>query len=164
MAKTKEKTLAKELFLQGKLQKEIADLIGVQEKTVSNWVNKFGWKNERDARLIGKRSQEAKLRELIGTLAEQSLRYANEMELAHSRNDVDAYMDLQKKANAASDAASKWNKQLEAIAKENKTSLSTYIQVMEDIFEGLRQYSPKLYMDLVEFQEQHLSDVSIKLG
>ncbi len=51
MAKDKEKRLAKELYLQGKSQKEIAMLTGVTEKTISRWVTTGNWKTIRDAKV-----------------------------------------------------------------------------------------------------------------
>ena len=57
MAKTQERILAKELFFQFKLQNEIARIVGVQEKTIGDWIKKFSWKKERDARFNGAKNQ-----------------------------------------------------------------------------------------------------------
>ena len=164
MGKSSERATAKQLYMSGKSQKGIAKLVNVQEKTVSNWVTRFGWKQEREARFIGRRTQEENLRKLISDLAEKALRIESEMELARNQNNTDKFLQLQTELNRVTDAASKWNKQFEAIAKENKVSLATYIQVMEQIFEAVRNHSPKLYMDLLDFQEEHLTDISLKLG
>lgn len=164
MGKTKERTTAKQLYMSGKSQKDIAKLVNVQEKTISNWVSKFGWKQEREARFIGRRTQEENLRKLISDLAEKAIRIESEMELARKRDETNKFLELQTELNRVTDAASKWNKQYEAIVKENKVSLATYIQVMEQIFEAVRKYSPKLYMEMVEFQEEHLTEISLNLG
>ena len=164
MAKTKEKALAKEMYMAGKSQKDIARIIGVQEKTVSGWVTKYGWKNEREARYLGKRSQEDNLRNLVSQMAGKAIRLESELETERINGNTDKVLILQSEITRVSDSASKWNKQLESISKENKVSLTTYLDVMDKIFEGIRQYSPKLYMDLVEFQEEHLSEISLKIG
>lgn len=164
MGKTNERAAAKQLYMSGKSQKDIAKLVNVQEKTVSNWVTKYGWKQEREARFIGRRTQEENLRTLISDLAEKAIRIESEMELARKRDETDKFLQLQTELNRVTDAASKWNKQLEAVSKENRVSLATYIQVMEQIFEAVRIYSPKLYMEMLDFQEEHLTDISLKLG
>jgi hypothetical protein len=164
MGKTKERATAKHLYMTGKNQKDIANLVQVQEKTISDWVHKFGWKQEREARMLGKRTQEENLRKLIGDMAGKAIRVENEMEMARQRDETDKFLTLQTELNRITDAASKWNKQLEAISKDNKISLVTYLQVMDDLFEGVRNYSPKLYIGMLEFQEKHLTDISLKLG
>ena len=164
MGKAKERATAKQLYMTGKNQKDIANLVQVQEKTVSDWVRKYGWKQEREARFIGKRTQEENLRKLIGQMAEKAIRVESEMETARQNNNTDEFLSLQTELNRITDAASKWNKQLEAISKENKVSLITYLHIMDEIFEALRNHNPKLYMDCVDFQEQHLTDISLKLG
>ena len=164
MGKTKERATAKHLYMAGKNQKDIAGLVQVQEKTISDWVKKYGWKQEREARFIGKRTQEENLRKLISDLAAKAIRVESEMEIARSRDETDKFISLQTELNRITDAASKWNKQYEAINKENKISLITYLQVMDQLFNAVREYSPKLYMEMVDFQEQHLTEVSLKLG
>lgn len=57
--------MAKVLFTREKLdQKVIANKVGVSEKTMSKWVNDFGWKNLRNRMLIGKE-------EILSNLYEQ---------------------------------------------------------------------------------------------
>lgn len=47
--------LAKILFTTQKLdQKIVAEKVGVSERTMSEWVNKFGWKKLRNRLLVGK--------------------------------------------------------------------------------------------------------------
>lgn len=38
---------ARRLYMSGETQKEIANLVGVTENTVGNWVKRFGWEEER---------------------------------------------------------------------------------------------------------------------
>lgn len=49
------KKQAKKLFEAGKLQqKQIAKKVQVSEKTIVEWIKKYGWRNEHDAILYAK--------------------------------------------------------------------------------------------------------------
>jgi hypothetical protein len=50
------------------------------------------------------------------------------------------------------------------LEKENRITLSTYVDVMDQLFEAIKNYDAKIYLKLLDFQEQHLSDISIKLS
>jgi uncharacterized protein YjcR len=164
MAKDKERRLAKELFLQGKTQKEIARLSKVQEKTIGEWVKKYGWREERDARFNSAKSHTESLKKLIGKLTERRLDLIRSMDKAQQENNDDTYDSLQKKANTIADEVSKYNKALQSLDKENRISLAVYINVMESIFNSVQVYNAKLYMELLDFQDNHLTEVSLKLG
>jgi len=71
--------------------------------------------------------------------------------------------DLRKQAAAIDDAIAKWNKRIENLHKEGKITLSIYMEVMERIFEALRLSNEPLYMQTLDFQENHLEDVAAKL-
>lgn len=164
MAKDKERRLAKELFLQGKAQKEIARLTKVQEKTIGEWVKKFGWKEERDARFNSAKSHTESLKSLIGKLTQKRLDLMRAMDKAFQDDDTEKYDALQSKANTIADEVSKYNKTLQTLDKENRISLSVYIDVMESIFKAVQVFDAALYMKLLDFQEQHLTDISLKIG
>lgn len=164
MAKQNERRLAKELLLQGKNQKEIARMVNVQEKTISQWVKKYGWNEERDARFNSANTQILSLKKLIGRLTEQRLTLIRKMESAIANDDLEEHDALQYKANRLADEVSKYNKALLSIDKENKISLTVYLEVMDSIFKAVQVYNAALYMSLLDFQEQHLSDISLKIG
>lgn len=164
MAKDKERRLAKELFLQGKKQKEIARLARVQEKTVGEWVKKYGWREERDARFNSAKSHTESLKKLIGKLTERRLDLIRSMDKAQQADDDEKYDALQSKANTLADEVSKYNKALQSLDKENRISLAVYIDVMESIFKAVQVYDAKLYMQLLDFQDEHLTEVSLKIG
>jgi hypothetical protein len=164
MAKDNQRRVAKELFLQGKNQKEIAQLVNVQEKTIGSWVKKYGWKEERDARLNNSKSQADSLKTLIGKLSDQRIALIKKMEAAANADELDKYDDFQNKANKIADEVSKYNKALQTIDKENRISLTVYLDVMDSIFKAVQVFDTKLYMQLLDFQEQHLTDVSLKIG
>lgn len=55
-------------------------------------------------------------------------------------------------------------KALERMDSDNKISLSTYLEVMNDIFKNLEHFDKDVYLKTLDFQESHLSTISIKLG
>ena len=164
MAKTQERILAKELFFQFKLQNEIARIVCVQEKTIGDWIKKFSWKQERDARFNGAKNQTQQIKKLIGILTDERISLIKEIEDSKHLKNVDETKNLQKRANEIADEVSKYNKTLLTLDKENRISLAVYIDVMESIFKSIQKYNPKLYMELLTFQEEHLSEISLKLG
>jgi transcriptional regulator with XRE-family HTH domain len=61
--------LAKILFTREKLdQKVVAKKVGVTEKTISKWVNDFGWKNLRNRLLVSKEEVLSNLYEQLAEL------------------------------------------------------------------------------------------------
>lgn len=164
MAKTEERRLAKELYLKGKLQKEIAAIVKVQEKTISDWAKKYGWKKERDARFNSTKTQIAQIKELISELTDRRLSIVRQMDVAKQNNDLDEKENLQKESARISAEVANYNKTLLSLDKENRITLSMYIDVMQSIFNALQKHDVNLYMKCLNFQEEHLTEVSIKLG
>ncbi len=164
MAKTQERILAKELFFQFKLQNEIARIVGVQEKTIGDWIRKYGWKKERDARFNGSKNQIQQIKKLIGILTEERISLIREIDDSKHQNNAEETKKLQKRANEIADEVSKYNKTLLTLDKENRISLAVYLDVMESIFKSIQKFNPKTYMELLTFQEEHLSEISLKLG
>ena len=164
MAKNKERAIAKQLYIQGKTQKEISGLVNVQEKTIGDWVRKYGWKAERDARISSTKSQTANIKAIISSMAEERIAIHNDILKAKEANNRDELERLQKEASVIDDGVSKWNKTLENMDKENRISLPVYLDVMDDIFKALQNTSPKIFMQTLDFQESHLTTISLKLS
>ncbi|WP_407323891.1 helix-turn-helix domain-containing protein [Tenacibaculum maritimum] len=162
MAKNEERIKAKELFLLGKNQNEIAAALNVQPKTIGQWVKKYGWKNERDARLGSSKSQIQNIKAIISSLAEDRIALSNTIKKAKEDGDKELIQESQKEISKIDNAAAYWNKALTNLDKENRISLSVYLEVMDDIFKALQKHNPKLFMKTIEFQEQHLSNISLR--
>lgn len=162
MAKDKERKFAKTLFLQGKTQKEVAKLVGVQEKTVNTWCNAYNWKEERNARYNGGKERVEMLKELIGKLTEERLSIMRDYQDAVKYNEAKKVTELNKKAVSIADEVSKYNKALENLDSENRISLSVYLEVMDSIFKALEADNPKLFINLIDFQEKHISEIANK--
>ena len=153
MSKEKEIKLARILYVdQGKTAKEVAATVGVHEKTVGAWVEKFSWKSLRDAKANSPDLMIINIKDLLRTLAEER------MDL-DARTDLDESQKAKRKAKLA-DEVSKWTKSLEVAQNESKIPLGTYLGVMDKIFDAIRDAHPKIYMDLLEFQERHINQIA----
>ena len=157
--KNQERQLAKELYMRGKNQKEVAAATGVQEKTVGSWVKKYGWKTEREARINSDGGRIEALKNIIGKLSEQRLEALDQVKI---EKDPDKILELSRRGYTLSNEVANYNKALESLQDQKRVSLAIYIEVMEQIFTALQSEHPKLYLQLLDFQEKHLSTVAIK--
>ncbi len=162
MAKYDDRRKAKELFILGKNQKQIAESVGVQQKTVGTWVKKYGWKNERDARLGSTKSQIQNIKGILSGLADDRIALSNLIKEAKSNDEKEVVENSQKEISKIDNSAAYWNKILSNLDKENRISLSAYLEVMDLIFDALQKYDLKVYLKTIEFQEQHLSNISLR--
>lgn len=163
MAKRKEQKTARIYYVEkGKTAKEIAALLGVSEVTISRWVKDGGWKAQRTAHVSNPDAQAENIKQLINNLAEQRLDLMKQLTELQKTPKTDPKTINQIRAAIAQtdDGVSKWNKTLENIEKEHKITLAAYIQVMTEIFDALNTQNPKLFMETLDFQEQHLNHVS----
>ncbi len=158
----KEQIIARLWYVeQGKSQKEIAQKLQRTEKTISGWVQKYGWKNERTARLNSLKKQQAQIHEILHLYGGQTLDLLNKLKQAQEKGEQELCLELNKKLSSISDDVSKWNKRLDSLHKDYKASLSTYLWVMDDLFESLRAYDEPLYLKTLDFQDKQLQKVSI---
>lgn len=166
MAKERERMTAKLYFVEHNLTaKEVALRVGVTEKTVGDWVKKWHWKAERDARNASPTKRLNNIKEIISKLSEEWLELDKQVkELESNKVEAKEIAEIRGRIKGIDDAVSKWNKTLEGIEKEAQIPLATYISVMEDIFQSLLKFDRDLYMSLVDFQEHHINNVSEKLG
>lgn len=163
MAKEREQKVARILYVeQGKTAKEISPLINVSEATISKWVNKFGWRDHRNARLSNPSMRTENIRSLINELSEQRLDLSRKLKEAEASGDLDFIKETRKNIAQVDDGVSKWNKTLENITSENRISLSVYLTVMDMVFEAMKAFDEALLLKTVDFQEYHLNDVSLR--
>ncbi len=156
-----EQAVARQWYVeQGKSQKEIAQKLQRTEKTISGWVQKYGWKNERTARLNSLKKQETQIHDILHLYGGQTLKLLDELKQAQEKGEQELCLELNKKLSSISDDVSKWNKRLDSLHKDHKASLSTYIYVMEDVFEALRLYDEALYLKTLDFQQRQLQKIA----
>ena len=166
MAKDRERRTAQILYVDHNLTaKEVAERVGVSEKTIGDWVDQQNWKALRDAKNSSPAKRINNIKQIISTMSDEWLSVDREVKkLEATGGDPKVIAELRTRIKSIDDAVSKWNKTLENIEKDSNVSLSTYLYVMEDVFDSLAQYNRDLYIKLVDFQEHHINKVSIKLG
>lgn len=174
MAKETEKMLAKKLYIeQNKTPDEIAARLKVNRRTVDRWMDTGNWKKIRDAKANGGKERIERTQQVVDSLTDERLSILGDikecqLQLEDDNSDEDR-KDLlariafcRKQAASIDDAIAKWNKRIEGLNKETKVTLSMYMEVLEDIFEAMRQFNEPLYMNTLDFQEHHLEQVANK--
>lgn len=181
MAKDQEKKLAKESYIHhNKSDEEIAHKYKVSLRTAQRWIKEGNWKKLRDSKANGSEQRIERTQLVVDSLTDKRMQIIEDEKNVREKlesiegleNDIikDQRKSLREeqeflRASAASidDAISKWNKRIENLNKEGKLTLSLYMEVMERIFEALRLSNEPLYMQTLDFQENHLEDVASKL-
>lgn len=166
MAKENECRLAKIMYVdQLKDAKEISTILKVSEATLSKWVNKFGWKEQRNAKLSSPEVRTDNIKQVINGLTEDRINLDRQLKDAERRSATDKAATIEvvlirKNIAQVDDSISKWNKTLFNVEKEQKISFSSYMYAMEQIFNALHQYNEKIFLQTIDFQEDHLNDVA----
>lgn len=165
MAKEKEKRIAFDYYTnQGFTAKAISEIVNVSEKTIGDWVEKGNWKSVRDANMNSSQNRASKIKELISELTEQQLEINIEVKLAKAEGDKERVIALRQQSASISQEVAIQTKALERMDSDNKISLGVYLEVMTDVFKNLEHYDKNIYLKTLDFQESHLSTISIKLG
>lgn len=165
--KEKEKAQAKMLFIElGKSQKDIANMLGVSEKTISRWVTDEKWNSERTARQMATKNIKINGRLAISNLSQILI------ELQEQRADEFSKPMPDKQKIEALDAAiikythgiAQAASQVGKILEDSKITLAVYLQVMDEIFNSLLAEDSKLHTLTLDFQERHVQFICKKLG
>ncbi len=164
--KDKEKKTARILYVeQGRTAKDIASLVNVTEKTVSAWVQKFGWRSARNANITSRDNRIENIRKIIDGFASDRLELQTQIkELVKDKGDKEQIAELRKETAKIDSGVANWNKTLENVDKNSRVTLSTYLYVTDNIFKALQMFDTKLYMQSIPFMEQHVNEIAIKLG
>lgn len=152
MAKIREQKLAEDLYIKGKrTAKDIAQLVGVSEKTVGDWVEKFKWKDRRNALLSSLQNGQSNINNLIDSYSEK---------LVEMENDPEA---TQEQKTKLVDALAKLNKTKDGFEKEYRIPYNTYVNVMDLIMSDmLVKVHPKHHIAIMEFFENHTNELALK--
>lgn len=165
MAKEKEKRIAFDYYTnQGFTAKAISDIIDVSEKTLGDWIEKGKWKAVRDSNMNSSTNRAAKIKELVSELTEQQLEINIEIKAAKAIGDKEQVIALRQQSASISQEVAIQTKALERMDTDNRISLGVYLEVMADIFKNLEHFDKEVYLKTLDFQENHLSTISIKLG
>lgn len=170
MAKRREREIAKKFFIDHfKSQKEIAEDLGLTEKTVGKWVAAGAWKAIRDARLHGKEQQVTNLKSLIAEYTEKALELMAQIKVLEAKGkemepwEREHLTDLKKESTRISQEVAMYNKTLTQ-HQAAKIPLATYLEVMQDVFQALQGFDKDAYLNTLDFQKAHLQTVANQLG
>jgi hypothetical protein len=144
---------------QGKNAKELAGMFQVNEKTVGNWRKKYNWDALRENHLNGDKARINGIKDVISEMTNQRLDITAQIKKLgdpKSNSAKDKVLELKKERVSIDDGISKWNKTLENMRDGNKVSLSTRLDIMNDIFNEMQAYDPNLAQNTIEFQEDYL--------
>lgn len=152
MAKVREQKLAEEMYINGKkTAKEIATLVGVSEKTIGDWVDKFKWKDRRNALIGSAKNGLLNINNLIDIYAEK---------LVGMESDPEAKDEAKIKLV---DAIAKLNKTKDSFEKEHRIPYNTYINVMDLIMSDMIAKMPAPHhLPILEFFENHTNELALK--
>lgn len=163
MSKEKERDAALYYYVEkGMSAKEAAARARVSERTMSTWVKKYGWKSQREAMALSPGERTRNIEELLSDIAGQRIELSQQLRDAIASGDPKTATELRRQIAAVDDGASKWNKRLEGAKKEAKIHLSTYLYIMERVFDALRRFDPDLYIKTLPFQEHHVREASTR--
>ena len=139
MAKTKERKLAEELFATStRTQKEIAEMVGVSENTLTKWVAEGGWEKLRAARLSTPAA-------VIDNMVEIHLLRTQQI-LAEMRAGT---------TNKYGDELLKMSQAIEKM--KAKLSVGTYIQVLTELMAGVPATDRDFRRRMSEYQSAFLT-------
>lgn len=157
MAKDREKEIARKFFVElNRSQKDIAADLGITEKTISNWVNQGGWKNERTALVNNNESRAEKFRAVLEDLADEQLMTSQLIKNHEANGELAEAALLRKRATSIANQVGMYQKALEKLHKDSKILLSTKLDVIEDLFKTMQEFDKKLYMSSLDFQRYYI--------
>lgn len=151
------------VVVQGRSQKETAALLDITEATVSKWAKDENWKDLRQDRQQCISTDADNLKKLLRVMSQQRLEIEEQILDAQKTGDTKEEIRLRKEARALSDEMSKQNKTLLSLDKTNYT-LGVFIDVMDEIFNHMRQYDESLWEKTIDFQSVIVKRKTIEIG
>lgn len=166
MAKDKARRLAEELFVkQRKTAREVAKLVGVTEKTIGKWIDKYGWKERRAANMSNLKSGIENINALINIYTERAIEIErdNETPVGLTDKELAEYKkDKVKEKVSLIDSIAKLNKTKENFEKDHRIPYNVYINVTEQIMSAMLDKVPKLRTEILDFFEEHINSIALK--
>lgn len=146
----------------GYTAKQVAEMLDITQKTVGEWVKRYAWREEKEAREISATNRNKNRDEVLSDLATDRMKIRESIlqEEAKEKPDRELTREWRKQISQIDDAVSKWNKAKITAEKNERVPLDVYLQVMDNIFDSLRLFSLELYTQTLDFQEQHVYNIS----
>ncbi len=152
------------IVVEGKTQRQAAEILGVSEQSMSDWAKDGDWRNMRKARQSAESTTIENIRQIIAIASSKRLQLEDEINEAVKTGDKEKELELRRKANSYSDEISKQNATLKNMDKVNGITLGVYIDVMDDIFNCLREHDEDLFEKTIDFQTLHARRKINELG
>ncbi len=152
------------VVVQGHLQKEACEMLGISEVTGSKWAKEGDFKNLRQARQQDYRTDVDNIRKLIRLKAQRKLTIEEDIINAQKTGDGEEEERLRKESLGIADELAKLTKTLQGLEKDNKYTLGEFINVMDDIFTALRAYDLDLFNKTIPFQGYIVRKKTNELG
>lgn len=150
MAKDNQRLTAQTLYIDNCLSaKDIAQKLGVTEKTVGNWVEKGNWKAIRLSKQSSHETMLSRYNELMSLLLDKRLKY--------EKQQTPKSEEQQAEYRGVLDEMSKLAVLIDKIQVDGKLSLRTHILVLEKFMAALHQQHPKAFMELIDFQKEYFT-------
>lgn len=147
----------------GMSQKETAVLLDITEATLSKWAVEGKWKDLRQNRQQCISTDADNLKKLLRVMSQQRLQLEEQILEAQRTGDTKEEIRLRKDARALSDEMSKQNKTLLSLDKTSYT-LGVFIDIMDEIFNHMRQYDESLWEKTIDFQSAMVKRKTMELG
>lgn len=146
----------------GYTAKQVAEMLDITQKTAGEWVKRYAWREEKEAREISATNRNKNRDEVLSDLATDRMKIRENIlqEEAKEKPDRELTREWRKQISQIDDAVSKWNKAKITAEKNERVPLDVYLQVMDTIFDSLRLFSLELYTQTLDFQEQHVYNIS----
>lgn len=146
----------------GYTAKQVAEMLSITPKTVGEWVKRYAWREEKEAREISATNRDKNRDEVLSDLATDRMKVRELILQEEDKPQPDRTLirEWRKQISQIDDAVSKWNKAKMTAQKNDRIPLDVYLQVMDNIFDSLRLFNPELYADTLDFQEQHVYEIS----
>lgn len=154
------------VVVQGYDQNEVAEMLQVTPATISAWANNGSegrWLDLRKARQQCESTDSDNIRKLIRVMSSQRLEIEEHILDAQKSGDKKEEVNLRKEASRLSDEISKLNKTLINLDKSSYT-LGVFIDVMDEIFNAMRQHDEELWEKTIEFQSTLVRKKTNELG
>lgn len=154
------------VVIQGYDQKVVAEMLHITEATISKWATtgKEGkWKDLREGRQQCLSTDSDNVRKLLRIMSQQRLTLEELILDAQKAGEAKEEIRLRQEARALSDEMSKQNKTLLTLDKSNYT-LGTFIDIMDEIFNSMRQFDEALWEKTIEFQSNIIRRKTNELG
>ena len=144
----------------------MATILNITEATLSKRANSGDegkWKDLREARQQCLSTDTDNLKQLLRVMSAQRLELDGQILEAQKAGDNKEEARLRREARALSDEMSKQNKTLQTLDK-SKYTLGVFIDVMDEIFNAMRQHDEELWEKTIEFQSTLVRRKTNELG